>query len=61
LFTERGDYPVVMREMMGDKLPTFSEEEKKWLRNSCEFFSLNYYSSRYIAARRFFLYFKSIL
>ncbi len=40
-----GDYPAVMRERLGDRLPQFSEEEKKLLIGSSDFFGLNHYST----------------
>lgn len=42
-----GDYPACMREAVGDRLPTFSEEEKALLKGSSDFFGLNHYSSQY--------------
>nr|POE95690.1 beta-glucosidase 4 [Quercus suber] len=44
-----GDYPEVMQERLGDRLPKFSEEEKDLLRNSIDFVGLNHYTSRFIA------------
>ncbi|PIA29605.1 hypothetical protein AQUCO_05800026v1 [Aquilegia coerulea] len=44
-----GDYPEVMRERLGDRLPKFSDEEKKLLRNSVDFVGLNHYTTRFIA------------
>ncbi|KAI4342865.1 hypothetical protein MLD38_027432 [Melastoma candidum] len=44
-----GDYPEVMREILGDLLPSFSEEETTLLRNSVDFVGLNHYTSRFIA------------
>ncbi|KAF2292038.1 hypothetical protein GH714_000282 [Hevea brasiliensis] len=43
-----GDYPEVMRKILGDGLPKFSEEDKELLRNSLDFIGLNHYSSRFI-------------
>ncbi|TYJ46567.1 hypothetical protein E1A91_A02G128700v1 [Gossypium mustelinum] len=43
-----GDYPAVMLERLGDRLPKFSEEEKKLLLNSLDFLGLNHYTSRFI-------------
>lgn len=40
-----GDYPDAMRQVLGTRLPTFSEEEKKDLIESTDFLGLNYYSS----------------
>ncbi|GMH13049.1 hypothetical protein Nepgr_014890 [Nepenthes gracilis] len=43
------DYPEVMHERLGDRLPKFSQEEKDLLRNSTDFVGLNHYTSRYIS------------
>jgi beta-glucosidase/6-phospho-beta-glucosidase/beta-galactosidase len=40
-----GDYPAVMRERLGERLPHFSTAERKDLIGSADFFGLNYYSS----------------
>nr|BAO04177.1 hypothetical protein [Delphinium grandiflorum] len=44
-----GDYPEVMRERLGDRLPKFSAEEQNLLRNSVDFLGLNHYTSRFIS------------
>lgn len=44
-----GDYPKVMREKIGDRLPEFSEEDIELLRNSVDFVGLNHYTTRFIA------------
>ncbi|KAL8166225.1 hypothetical protein V2J09_007724 [Rumex salicifolius] len=44
-----GDYPEVMRDRLGDRLPKFLEEERGLLRNSVDFIGLNHYTTRYIA------------
>jgi beta-glucosidase/6-phospho-beta-glucosidase/beta-galactosidase len=38
-----------MRERIGDKLPKFSEEDKKILLNSLDFIGLNHYTTRLIS------------
>ncbi|KAK3010714.1 hypothetical protein RJ639_010927 [Escallonia herrerae] len=43
-----GDYPVVMRERLGDSLPIFSQKDKVLLRNSVDFIGLNHYTSRFV-------------
>jgi beta-glucosidase len=43
-----GDYPQVMRERVGNRLPTFTEEEKKLLKGSSDFFGLNHYTTSYV-------------
>ena len=40
-----GDYPAVMHERLGDRLPSFSAAEQNDLMGSADFFGLNYYSS----------------
>jgi len=44
----KGDYPSVMREICGERLPQFTPEERATLLNSNDFFALNNYSARYI-------------
>ena len=41
----QGDYPAVMRERCGDRLPRFTAEQQRMLRGSADFFGLNHYSS----------------
>ncbi|KAK2648252.1 hypothetical protein Ddye_015741 [Dipteronia dyeriana] len=42
-----GDYPRIMREIVKDRLPTLSAEEKKLIKGSFDFIGINYYTSRY--------------
>lgn len=43
-----GDYPPEMREMVGLRLPTFSEEERsKILTNKLDFIGINHYNAMY--------------
>lgn len=44
-----GDYPEVMQDRLGERLPKFSMEDKELLRNSLDFLGLNHYTTRYIA------------
>ncbi|XP_021843429.1 beta-glucosidase 42 [Spinacia oleracea] len=44
-----GDYPLEMREKLGERLPKFSQEERDLLQNSIDFLGINHYTSRYIA------------
>jgi len=44
-----GDYPAVMREMLGKRLPEFSEEEKAQLKGSADFLGLNHYTTMLVA------------
>jgi beta-galactosidase len=41
----KGDYPVVMREMLGDRLPEFSDDERALVLGSSDFFGLNHYTT----------------
>jgi beta-glucosidase len=45
----KGDYPTVMRERLGDRLPHFTDVEKTLLKGSTDFFGLNHYSTMYAA------------
>eukprot|EP00752_Nemacystus_decipiens_P017501 g15689.t1 len=42
-----GNYPEMMRERCGDRLPEFTAEEKVLLKGSSDFFGLNSYSTDY--------------
>ncbi|RPI28463.1 MAG: beta-glucosidase [Acidobacteria bacterium] len=45
----RGDYPAVMRERVGERLPRFSQEDVRRIHRSCDFFGLNHYTTLYAA------------
>ncbi len=47
-----GDYPEVMRERVGERLPRFTEEESKALLGSADFFGLNHYTTMFAAEAR---------
>jgi hypothetical protein len=42
-----GDYPAIMRENVGNRLPHFSEDEILLLRGCLDFIGINHYTSRY--------------
>jgi beta-galactosidase len=44
-----GDYPASMRERVGDRLPTFSDEDRAEIVGSSDFFGLNHYTTMYAA------------
>jgi beta-glucosidase len=44
-----GDYPAVMKTRLGDRLPTFSANDKALLKGSSDFFGLNHYTTAYAA------------
>ncbi|XP_077212364.1 beta-glucosidase 31-like [Tasmannia lanceolata] len=43
-----GDYPATMREIVGSRLPSFSEAESKRLKRSFDFIGLNHYVVLYV-------------
>lgn len=45
----KGDYPAIMREKLMERLPEFSESEKKLIKGSSDFFGLNHYTTMYAA------------
>ncbi len=44
-----GDYPSSMRQLVGARLPTFTDSERAMLHNSTTFFALNHYTSSYVS------------
>lgn len=42
-----GDYPALMRERLGDRLPQFTEDEQAMLKGSYDFLGLNHYTTHY--------------
>ena len=45
-----GDYPTVMRERLGKRLPEFTSRERELLTGSADFLGLNHYSTLYASA-----------
>lgn len=45
----KGDYPTIMKERLGDRLPKFSDDEKKLIKGTSDFFGLNHYTTMYAA------------
>ncbi|XP_071736617.1 beta-glucosidase 18-like [Rutidosis leptorrhynchoides] len=43
-----GHYPEEMRKYLGSKLPSFSSEEKNFMKNSIDFIGINHYSAIYV-------------
>ncbi|KAF2013958.1 glycoside hydrolase family 1 protein [Aaosphaeria arxii CBS 175.79] len=43
-----GDYPQSMRDQLGDRLPTFTEEEKELVKGSSDFYGMNSYTTFFI-------------
>jgi len=44
----RGDYPMAMRQQLGDRLPKFSAEERALVQGSNDFYGMNHYCANYI-------------
>ncbi|XP_043692796.1 beta-glucosidase 12-like [Telopea speciosissima] len=42
-----GDYPEIMKELVGERLPKFNATESKMLKGSFDFLGLNYYTTSY--------------
>ncbi|GAV75223.1 Glyco_hydro_1 domain-containing protein, partial [Cephalotus follicularis] len=43
-----GSYPISMRRLVNDRLPMFTEEDKKTVQGSADFIGINYYTTRYV-------------
>jgi beta-glucosidase len=43
----KGDYPISMRTLVGNRLPRFTKEQSKGVNGSFDFIGLNYYTARY--------------
>ncbi|KAG2685347.1 hypothetical protein I3760_10G121000 [Carya illinoinensis] len=44
-----GDYPHIMRSLVGNRLPNFSREQSMTVKGSFDFIGLNYYTTNYAA------------
>ncbi|MDZ7401707.1 MAG: GH1 family beta-glucosidase [candidate division KSB1 bacterium] len=47
-----GDYPEVMRQRLGERLPKFSPDEQRLIQGSNDFFGLNHYTTMYASNAR---------
>ncbi|CZR65515.1 related to beta-glucosidase [Phialocephala subalpina] len=47
-----GDYPALLKKLLGNKLPEFTLEESKLLKGSSDFFGLNHYTSFFVHKRK---------
>ncbi|XP_064938332.1 furostanol glycoside 26-O-beta-glucosidase-like [Musa acuminata AAA Group] len=45
-----GDYPFIMRALVQDRLPFFTDDEAEMIKGSYDFIGINYYTSRYAKA-----------
>ncbi|KAJ1688776.1 hypothetical protein LUZ63_012931 [Rhynchospora breviuscula] len=43
----QGDYPFIMRALVGERLPKFTKEESDMIKGSFDFIGVNYYTSSY--------------
>ncbi|GAB4846786.1 Beta-glucosidase 44 [Ancistrocladus abbreviatus] len=43
-----GNYPSIMQEIVGDRLPRFTEEERLVIKGSMDFVGINHYTSSYV-------------
>ncbi|KAL6845026.1 hypothetical protein ACP4OV_025199 [Aristida adscensionis] len=46
-----GDYPEIMKKVVGSRLPTFSKEQSDMIRGSTDFIGINHYTSVYVSDR----------
>lgn len=46
-----GDFPLSMREQLGDRLPRFTPEERALVQGSNDFYGMNHYSADYVRHR----------
>ena len=44
-----GDYPQTMKDNVGARLPSFTDEQKEKLKGSYDFVGVNYYTSAFVA------------
>ena len=47
-----GEYPLVMREMLGNRLPYFTRQQSIKLKGAYDFLALNHYSTKYFSTRK---------
>ena len=45
-----GDYPFIMRALLGDQLPEFTDEQKELVKGSYDYIGVNYYTSYFAEA-----------
>nr|AXK92564.1 strictosidine glucosidase [Gelsemium sempervirens] len=45
-----GDYPEIMKKIVGSRLPKFSAEQSRKLKGSYDFLGLNYYTANYVTS-----------
>jgi len=45
----KGEYPLTMRKLVGNRLPKFSKEQSELVKGAFDFIGLNYYTTNYAA------------
>lgn len=43
----RGDYPLSMRRLVGNRLPRFTKEQSELVKGAFDFIGINYYTTSY--------------
>jgi beta-glucosidase len=46
-----GDYPEIMKKLVGSRLPSFTKEQSEIVRGSTDFIGINHYTSVYVSDR----------
>jgi beta-glucosidase len=46
-----GDYPEVMKKVVGPRLPKFTKEQSQLVRGSTDFIGINHYTSVFVSDR----------
>jgi len=56
-----GDYPAVVKEIVGERLPVFTEEQKKVVKGSTDFTGINYYTSIIVVKQLLFVLYRMFI
>lgn len=46
-----GDYPELMKRIVGSRLPKFTKEQSEMIRGTADFIGINHYTSVYVSDR----------
>ena len=46
-----GDYPEVMKRIIGSRLPKFTKQQSEMIRGTADFIGINHYTSVYVSDR----------
>lgn len=55
-----GDYPEIMKELVGDRMPKFTDEEKQLIKGSSDFFGLNHYTTTFCGVPSVFRHLRNL-